>query len=104
MLGAESTSTYVETVWALAQSSVILLDKVPADLILGNLGCRCLLCGLAGGLRGGIAVVALRVVAVGGRGRLGGCHVDGVCLEGKAQVGGRWAKSEAQGSCVLVRA
>ena len=76
--GAESAWTYMETLWALAQCGVVLLDKVPADLILGDLGRRRLLLGLAGGLL--VAVVALCVGAVCGRGRLCGGHVDSVCL------------------------
>ena len=70
---------YIELVRVLAQSGVVLLDKVPADLVLGDLRGSCLLCGLAGGwlLRGcevggarGVAVLIRlwRVVAVDGAG------------------------------------
>jgi len=70
---------YIELVGILAQGGIVLLDKVPADFILGDLRGSCLLCGLAGGwlLRGcevggagGVAVLIRlwRVVAVDGTG------------------------------------
>lgn len=72
-------ATYVESVRALAQGGVVLLNKVPSDLVLGNFGGGRLLRGLAGGglLRGcevggagGVVVLVglCRVVAVDGAG------------------------------------
>jgi len=55
-------ATYVEPVGALAEGCVVLLDKVPADLVLGDLVGGRLLCGLGGGL--------LRGCEVGGAGRV----------------------------------
>jgi hypothetical protein len=86
---AEPAWTYMEALWALAQCGVVLLDKVPADLILGDLGRRRLLLGLAGGLL--VVVVALCICAVCGRGRLCGGHGDSVCLWNKTRLGGEWS-------------
>jgi hypothetical protein len=68
-------ATYVEAFGALAEGGVILLYKVPANLVLGHLGGGRLLCGLAGGglLRGcevggtgsvAVFVALRRVVAI----------------------------------------
>jgi hypothetical protein len=80
-------SSYVKPVGALAKSCVVLLDKVPADLILGDLVGRRLLRRLAGGRllgwcevggAGSIAVlVGLRPVVAVDRARGLGCrHID----------------------------
>lgn len=82
-------ATHVKALGTLAQSGVVLLDKVPANLILWDFRGRCLLRRLAGGgllgwckVRGASSVavfVALwRIVAIDGAGRLGGCHSDDV--------------------------
>jgi hypothetical protein len=42
-------ATYVETLGTLAEGGVVLLDKVPADFVLGDLSSRGLLCGLLAG-------------------------------------------------------
>ena len=65
---------YIETVGALAQRGVVLLNKVPADLVFGDLGGSGLLCGLGGRLlarreiggTGGVAVLVTlrRIVAI----------------------------------------
>jgi hypothetical protein len=49
--------SYIEALGALAEGCVVLLDKVPANLVLGDLGGRCLLGSLAvGGLLRGCEV------------------------------------------------
>jgi hypothetical protein len=78
-------ATYVEAFGALAEGSVVLLDKVPANLVLGDLCGRGLLCGLGSGLLGGCEVrgascvtvlVALRRVVAVDVGRFGRSHLD----------------------------
>jgi hypothetical protein len=80
--------TYVESVRALAESGIVLLYEVPADLILGDLSSR-LLCRLAGrwllrgsevGGAGRVAVLVglRRIVAVDRARGFGGSHFDDV--------------------------
>jgi hypothetical protein len=42
-------ATYVETLGTLTEGGVVLLDKVPADLVLWDLSSGGLLCGLLAG-------------------------------------------------------
>lgn len=44
----KSGMTYVESVWALAECGVVLLDEIPADLVLWDFGRGCVVGGLAG--------------------------------------------------------
>jgi hypothetical protein len=61
--GRRWQATHIEALRALAQGGVVLLDKVPADLVLGDLG-SCLLCGLGTLLLEAVVVRG----AIGGRG------------------------------------
>lgn len=71
-------ATHVETLRALAEGCVVLLDKVPADLVLGHLGSRRLLCGLGGGLlRGGEVGSAGRIAVLVPLGRVAAVDVGG---------------------------
>ena len=65
--GAAHGRTYIEALGALAEGGVVLLDEVPADLVLGDLGRAAVVAGLAlgslGSVAGGGGVVGLRRIA-----------------------------------------
>jgi hypothetical protein len=94
-----------KSIWALAEGSIVLLDKVPADLILGYLRCRSVGAGLgscwlrdavvsgcAVGIGCGIVVghsivAVLPIAAVNGHSRVGGCHCGWQVTEGEGKGG-----------------
>jgi hypothetical protein len=61
--------TYVDLLGAAAESGVVLLDKVPTNLILGNVGGRVVRLGRCGRVRGrvggsGVTTLLYRAIAV----------------------------------------